>query len=480
MVPVGCRVVRCSRYVFLTLASVVTLGCNSVTAGADEPGFGGRAGSLKDEARVQQVRSVLVARRVALRQLQRSPAPDGVRRVDWLYDHMDRVGDGRLWNAIVGEPLPEQGLRWRGRTLRRAALSADAVVPKRAASTVRLALNGPPLNAAVGRSLALPRAPDLKPTVPSVTAGPVAPVLPVSPQPTLVTPRVAPRIVVPEALPTQRDIATGTLQTPQMPGDRPFDDDDVLELAAKSQAALDLVKLELAARTYDEQKQPGERVFVERPDWKLLEDGLDSMSDSERSVAITAGFIAHTYVNDATQTIVVAVAGSQDLRRDFIAADVWDALIRSAAPQHFYFAKSYVKSVVQRYQLRGYVTECVGHSLGGGACAYAAAELGVRAYVVNPIAVGKLATPARSLVTNYIVDGDIASIVYPAFGNEFGGDIRRISNGREKARAALRERFGVLAGPILVVRDAASSVTDHKISRALERIAVHAGVTRPR
>jgi hypothetical protein len=104
----------------------------------------------------------------------------------------------------------------------------------------------------------------------------------------------------------------------------------------------------------------------------------------------------------------------------------------------------------------------------------------VRGLVVNPISAGALPPSARSLVTNYIVDGDIASIVYPVFGNDISGEVRRISNGREKVSQALRERYGVLAGPILVIRDATASVTNHKIGRALERIAVHAGVTRPR
>jgi hypothetical protein len=424
-------------------ASLLALVFAAGQATADEPSvpLGGVRSGLKDapsiavRTRVRPVRAAVAQRRL-------SDAPND----NWLYDFKARVNDGRLWNAIVGEPLREPQAKWRRQARRLAAQRVRA--PQNAVRRVAL-------------------------------IGTVVPVKPVVSEP-VAPPPVKPVATAPVEPPKRREIETSAIQTAPEPRQTDIDEDEILERAAKSQAALDLVKLELAARTYDEQKKSGERVFVDRPDWKMLENAHDSMTDGERAAARSAGFIAHTYVNDATKTIVVAVAGSQDLQRDFLAANVWRALILSEAPQHFYFAKSYVKSVIRRYQLQGYVTECVGHSLGGGACAYAAAEIGVKAYVVNPIAVGSLAKDAKSLVTNYIVDGDVASIVYPAFGAEIAGDIQKISNGRERVRAALKDKYGVLAGPILVIRDVASSVTDHKISRALERIAVHAGVTRPR
>ncbi|MFM2422695.1 MAG: hypothetical protein RL291_1225, partial [Pseudomonadota bacterium] len=408
---------------------------------ADEPSLpmkGRTVASLKDRAPVAQ----RIAARRALAQTR------GQER-DWLYDYVSRVKDGRLWNDIVGQPLPEPQPKWRKRGTRMAL---------RPVAATRIAR---PSTALPRTAEAAPQ-PALKPTVPVVAVTPS--IIPVPPS----------KADAPKA--PEREVTTGALQTPG----QPLDEDEILERAEKSQAALDLVKLELAARSYEEQKTAGERVFIERPEWKVLENALDSMTDSERQAAVAAGFLAHTYVNDTTKTIVIAVAGTQDLRRDFITADLWQALIRSEAPQHFYFAKSYVKSVIRRYQMQGYVTECVGHSLGGGACAYAAAEVGVRGFVVNPISAGSLPPTARSFVTNYIVDGDIASIVYPAVGNEISGEIRRISNGRDRIRAALKDKYGLLAGPILVVRDAASAITNHQISRALERIAVHAGVTRPR
>src|SRR5690606_41830682 len=121
-----------------------------------------------------------------------------------------------------------------------------------------------------------------------------------------------------------------------------------------------------------------------------------------------------------------------------------------------------------------------GHSLGGAACAYAAPELGLRAIVINPSSAGPLGQTARHLVTNYIVDGDIASIVYPKRGNEISGDVQTIATGSEEARQRVIQRFGLLAGPILVVRSLRDSVRVHQIDKALDLLAAHAGTQRVR
>mgnify|MGYP000953554963 CR=1 FL=1 len=254
----------------------------------------------------------------------------------------------------------------------------------------------------------------------------------------------------------------------------------LVEAAERAQARADLVKLELASRTYAERRVSGQSVFDLRLDWKVLERARDALSESELAAAEAAGFEANAYVNDATKTIVVAVAGSEDLRRDFLQADIWDALIRAQMPQQFFLAKTYTRSVIQRYQSKGYSAECVGHSLGGGACAYVAAELGIRAIVVNPISAGKLPAAARHLVTNYVVDGEIANLVYGARGNEIAGDVQRVSGGRAEARERAVEKYGPLAGPVLVVKTLSDMVRGHKVERALDLIAAHAGIERPR
>jgi hypothetical protein len=256
--------------------------------------------------------------------------------------------------------------------------------------------------------------------------------------------------------------------------------DAIIVAAERSQARIDLVKLELASRTYDERKLSGQQVFELRNDWRVLERSKDAFTGAELTSAIASGFEANAYINETTRTIVVAVAGSQDLRRDFLSADVWKALIKAEAPQQFYLAKTYARSVIQRYQLQGYSTECVGHSLGGGACAYAAAELGIRALVLNPISAGKLPAPARFLVTNYIVDGEIASLVYGARGNEFSGNLQVINDGRDMTRLMALEKYGQLAGPILVIRELRASIQTHKVETALDLVAAQAETARPK
>ena len=249
--------------------------------------------------------------------------------------------------------------------------------------------------------------------------------------------------------------------------------------AEKAQAGFDLIKLEMASRTYNERQMPGERVFTTHPEWRVLERSQDALEPAERSAADAAGFVANAYVNDTTRTIVVAIAGSQDLRRHLITSDIWQALIKAESPQQFFMAKSYVRSVIKRYQANGYSTECVGHSLGGGACAYVATELGLRAIVVNPIAAGKLQPEARSFVTNYVVDGDVAQRVYAARGNEFAGDLMIINDGQDDRRQRIADSYGPLSGPILLIRSVADSVRAHSIETALDQIGQFAETRRP-
>jgi hypothetical protein len=250
--------------------------------------------------------------------------------------------------------------------------------------------------------------------------------------------------------------------------------------AEKAQAGFDLIKLEMAGRTYNEPQMPGERVFLTHPEWRVLERSQEALEPAERAAAEAAGFVANAYVNDTTRTIVVAIAGSQDLRRHLITSDIWQALIKAEAPQQFFMAKSYVRSVMKRFQANGYSTECVGHSLGGGACAYVATELGLRAIVVNPIAAGKLQPDARSFVTNYVVDGDVAQLVYAARGNEFAGDLMIISDGQDHRRQRIAEIYGPLSGPILLIRSVSDSVRAHRIDTALDQISQFAETRRPR
>jgi hypothetical protein len=314
--------------------------------------------------------------------------------------------------------------------------SPAALLRKPARRTARLAASSAPTRTAAPRSNA--------PASPVVTAS------------------------IPHAVPTS---ATTTAAFPTAPA--------ISFAAEKAQAGFDLIKLEMASRTYNEPQLAGERIFTTHADWRVLERSQDAMETAERAAANAAGFVANTYVNDTTRTIVVAIAGSQELRRHLITSDIWQALIKAEAPQQFFMAKSYVRSVMQRYQAKGYSTECVGHSLGGGACAYVATELGLRAIVVNPITAGKLQPEARSFVTNYVVDGDLAQLVYAARGNEFAGDLMIISDGQDERRQRIVDSYGPLSGPILLIRSVPDSLRAHRIDTALDQIGQFADSARP-
>lgn len=440
----------------------------------------------------------------------KTPEPDGI----WLFDYVARL----LGTEPEAAKRPRQAKARTAPPTKRVAATAAVAAPALAIPFAPAPSTAPEKDQQRVTILPATAVPAIVPVVPAAPSAPAAPTAPplqqqaaVTPpaptQPTstgsLIKPAAAatelqrpatpslpsgPSVAIPQpsAAPRTDPIVTGALPGLGSVRDAsprivtPDASEALVEAAERAQARADLVKLELASRTYAERRISGQSAFDLRLDWKVLERARDALSESELAAAEAAGFEANAYVNDATKTIVVAVAGSEDLRRDFLQADIWDALIRAQMPQQFFLAKTYTRSVLQRYQSKGYSAECVGHSLGGGACAYVAAELGIRAIVVNPISAGKLPASARHLVTNYVVDGEIANLVYGARGNEIAGDVQRVSGGRAEARERAGQKYGPLAGPVLVVKTLSDMVRGHKVERALDLIAAHAGIERPR
>ncbi len=384
------------------------------------------------------------------------PEPD---TLDWLYSYVDHA-------------------------LKTTGLVADAPPRRRAPVATRVAVAKPiaPADALPTETRLVPVAPN-NPGLDTLAAPPLAP--PKVAAPVIVAPTV-------QAAPKAADspIVTGALAVPPPPARAPAParpsiitpeaGQALIAAAEKAQAALDLVKLELSNRTYNEMSGSGSAIFRSRTDWRVLERATDALSQDELAAAKAVGFEANAYINEVTKTIVVAVAGSEDLRRDFVANDIWQALVKSQLPQQAFMAKTYARSVIQRYQRQGFITECVGHSLGGAACAYAASELGIRAITVNPIAGGRLDANAKFLITNYVVDGEIASIVYAKRGNEFAGDIVLIgAEQADRTREKLNEKYGPIAGAVLVVRELRDAIKNHRVGTALDKLAEHAGVQRP-
>jgi hypothetical protein len=293
---------------------------------------------------------------------------------------------------------------------------------------------------------------------------------------------------IPTPLPPQ-PFVTGALPVPPVaapaqpephavPAETPAARVHAIEL---EKARRDLVKLELSSRVYSERRLAGQRVFATASDWIVLEHANEAMHEPEWAAAVASGFAAVTYINDVERVVVVAIAGTQDLKRDFLANDVWQALIRAEAPQQFFFATQYVKSVKRRYLSAGYTIECVGHSLGGGACAYAAADIGIEARVINPISAGRLDPRHAHMITNYVVDGEIANLVYGARGNVLSGQVHVISDRNDKAaRERIVERWGRLGGIAVVIDELRGAIDGHRVDAALDKIARMAETSRPR
>jgi hypothetical protein len=443
---------RCARLTARTTAFFVACTALSGLSLADEPAQNkAKAGSVAHAARQDQSTQAdapALSKRaptyhVRLRQNARTPATP---EIAWHYDFLERM-------LAVTEP---QTARRQPRIL-----TATSMAGTRSKARTENT-GGLPTTVSAQQK--------------ANTSTPLTQLAPVEVRATADTAKV---VTLNAAKPTTNPIATSAIVVPQPPAlPRTLQGDDLVMTAERAQAAQDLVKLELSLRTYEELRQSGQPAFETRPDWRILERAQDALSGAELSAAQAVGFEANAYINETQKTIVIGIAGTKDLRRHLIAADIWQALIKAEQPQHFFMAKSYARSVITRYQRQGFQTECVGHSLGGGACAYLAAELGIRALVVNPITAGKPAPGARFLVTNYVVDGDIANLVYGARGNEFGGETQWVSDGRGAARAKIMERYGPLAGPILVVKDLRSSLDAHKLTRALDLIAQHAAIER--
>jgi len=287
-----------------------------------------------------------------------------------------------------------------------------------------------------------------------------------------------PQPFVTGALPVPPVAASAQPEPPAAPAETPAARVHAIEL---EKARRDLVKLELSSRVYSERRLAGQRVFATAPDWIVLEHANEAMHEPEWAAAVASGFAAVTYINDVERLVVVAIAGTQDLKRDFLANDVWQALIRAEAPQQFFFATQYVKSVKRRYLSAGYTIECVGHSLGGGACAYAAADIGIEARVINPISAGRLDPRHAHMITNYVVDGEIANLVYGARGNVLSGQVHVISDRNDKAaRERIVERWGRLGGIAVVIDELRGAIDGHRVDAALDKIARMAETSRPR
>jgi len=233
----------------------------------------------------------------------------------------------------------------------------------------------------------------------------------------------------------------------------------------KQKAAEDLPILELSQRAYhspyskEGAPPPGWEVVDPPPGWEVVDRGV--VDDPK------TGFRAVTYRRQSDGKIVVAIAGTNDWRdgvTDFLRDGLTDMealFLKLEVPAQFDQARSFIADIRKEY---GTDVDCTGHSLGGGACAYAAASLpaGVHATVLNPITPGYLVTKPTSRVDNYVVQGDVARKWY---GERFD-------------KGLLGNIYMVEAGPLEIPPGPWEPWEIHKADSALNNIARQAGVQR--
>jgi hypothetical protein len=186
-------------------------------------------------------------------------------------------------------------------------------------------------------------------------------------------------------------------------------------------------------------------------------------------------------VNKRAKRIVIAIGGTSfrdlgDLKTDYA------ALRHTVLPEQFRIALDYARDVRERFGAT-HAISCSGHSLGGGACAYLAATLGMKAVTINPIAAAMPHRVCKHYLTridNYVMGQDIAFLTYQKAGRQLLGNVIHLNSPWRDYLATYGKgtslRFDrLLAKPVgWIIR-----VQAHRLEAALDTIAQRAGVARP-
>ncbi len=167
--------------------------------------------------------------------------------------------------------------------------------------------------------------------------------------------------------------------------------------------------LNLGRAAYSNNLQKGDKVFKGRSDW-IVED----IRKDERS-----GFLAYMFKNEERCSIVLGIQGSSDLSAKNLATskDTWAdwrqdlmAYFLNRKPEQFDIAELYVRETKNKYE-NNFTIDCVGHSMGGGACAYSASQVpGVHGVALDPITSDSIKTSNASTIDNYVLQGEIADL----------------------------------------------------------------------
>lgn len=226
----------------------------------------------------------------------------------------------------------------------------------------------------------------------------------------------------------------------------------------KEKVHYDWPSIQLAGAAYNNKLKPGDMVFENNQDWKVLDRRTDPNS----------GFSAYTFVNVKQHRMVVGIQGTNPASVTDLSSDV-AAIARGEVVKQATLGEQYIKDIRARFGNR-YSVDCSGHSLGGYVCAYAAAQVpGVHAVTINPISSGSLATNNAYLIDNYITPADVADISSRSFERGLTGWTYKI------------EPPAALATPITSAESTPpmgepGAITKHSVNDAIIAIGTSAGL----
>lgn len=187
--------------------------------------------------------------------------------------------------------------------------------------------------------------------------------------------------------------------------------------------------LQLASVSYNGKLKPGDAVFKENLNWRV-----DSVVKDERT-----GYHAYVFHNKVENRVVLAVQGSSsplsvfspipkisgDAQRDW--GQNFDAIVLGAITPQMQQTQMVLAQMKTKFGSTAAI-DCVGHSQGGGNCAYATSRtLGTRGVALEPTSPGvNQSLVNQGHVFSYVAPGDAAKVGNKLFDRGYTGRVTDI------------------------------------------------------
>jgi hypothetical protein len=239
----------------------------------------------------------------------------------------------------------------------------------------------------------------------------------------------------------------------------------------------DWMVIQMASAAYSDKLVKGENVFKGNSDWKVADKRFDQAS----------GLFAYVLSNRNEGRMVVAFRGSNDprwlltpnVRQSRDAAKDWAqdiaAYFGGKQPAQFKVAESMLKDIKKEFGAH-YSIECVGHSLGGADCVYAAAQVpGVHGVAIDPISANSIATRNAYLIDNYVVPGNASDAGSSVFERGITGYTYRVESSNVRGPLPIEVSQST---PSVIDPLGTNMIARHSVEGALDAIGKDAGLER--